>query len=163
MRCLCPLVTGRLAGTGVAAKHDILIKDAQALEVAHKVDTVAFDKTGTLTIGQPRLLSLSAVQDLGTVDAPDAAAHMTAHAQALLALAAGLQSGSEHPLAHAVVQAAKTHGLSYATAEGVKAVAGFGSEGMVQERHLLLGSLRWMDALSVPAGDWQARGHGCGG
>ena len=159
----CPCALGLatpaaiMAGTGVAAKHGILIKDAQALELAHKVDTVAFDKTGTLTIGQPRLLSLSAVQDLGTVDAPDAAAQMTAHAQALLALAAGLQSGSEHPLAHAVVQAAKTHGLSHATPEGVKAVAGFGSEGVVQGRHLLLGSLRWMDALSVPAGEWQAR------
>ena len=146
-----------MAGTGVAAKHGILIKDAQALEVAHKVDTVAFDKTGTLTIGQPRLLSLLALQDLDVVHAPDAAAEMTDHAQTLLALAAGLQSGSEHPLAHAVVQAAKTHGLSYATPEGVKAVAGFGSEGVVQGRHLLLGSLRWMDALSVPAGEWQAR------
>jgi Cu+-exporting ATPase len=159
----CPCALGLatpaaiMAGTGVAAKHGILIKDAQALEVAHKVDTVAFDKTGTLTIGQPRLLTLLALQDLDVVDAPDAAAHMTAHAQALLALAAGLQSGSEHPLAHAVVQAAKTHGLSYATPEGVKAVAGFGSEGVVQGRHLLLGSLRWMDALSVPAGEWQAR------
>jgi len=56
-----------------------------------------------------------------------------------------------------VVQAAKTHGLSYATPEGVKAIAGFGSEGVVQGRHLLLGSLRWMAALSVPAGEWQAR------
>jgi Cu+-exporting ATPase len=159
----CPCALGLatpaaiMAGTGVAAKHGILIKDAQALEVAHKVDTVAFDKTGTLTIGQPRLLSLLALQDVDAVDSPDAPAQMTAHAQALLALAAGLQSGSEHPLAHAVVQAAKTHGLSYATPEGVKAVAGFGSEGVVQGRHLLLGSLRWMDALSVPAGEWQAR------
>jgi Cu+-exporting ATPase len=159
----CPCALGLatpaaiMAGTGMAAKHGILIKDAQALEVAHKVDTVAFDKTGTLTIGQPRLLSLLALQDLDAVDAPDAPTHMTAHAQALLALAAGLQSGSEHPLAHAVVQAAKTHGLSHAMPEGVKAVAGFGSEGVVQGRHLLLGSLRWMDALSLPAGEWQAR------
>ena len=159
----CPCALGLatpaaiMAGTGVAAKHGILIKDAQALEVAHKVDTVAFDKTGTLTIGQPRLLSLLALQDVDAVDSPDAPAQMTAHAQTLLALAACLQSGSEHPLAHAVVQAAKTNGLSYATPEGVKAVAGFGSEGVVQGRHLLLGSLRWMDALSVPAGEWQAR------
>lgn len=159
----CPCALGLatpaaiMAGTGVAAKHGILIKDAQALDVAHKVDTVAFDKTGTLTIGQPRLLSLLALQDFDAADALDATAHMTAYAQTLLALAAGLQSGSEHPLAHAVVQAAKTHGLSYATPEGVKAVAGFGSEGVVQGRHLLLGSLRWMDALFVPAGEWQAR------
>jgi Cu+-exporting ATPase len=159
----CPCALGLatpaaiMAGTGVAAKHGILIKDAQALEVAHKADTVAFDKTGTLTVGQPRLLSLLALQDVDAVDSPDAPAQMTAHAQTLLALAACLQSGSEHPLAHAVVQAAKTNGLSYATPEGVKAVAGFGSEGVVQGRHLLLGSLRWMDALSVPAGEWQAR------
>ena len=159
----CPCALGLatpaaiMAGTGVAAKHGILIKDAQALEVAHKADTVAFDKTGTLTIGQPRLLSLFATQDLEAVDASDASSQMTAHAQTLLALAAGLQSGSEHPLAHAVVQAAKKHGLSYATPESVNAVAGFGSEGVVQGRHLLLGSLRWMAALSVPAGEWQAR------
>ncbi len=159
----CPCALGLatpaaiMAGTGVAAKHGILIKDAQALEVAHKADTVAFDKTGTLTIGQPRLLSLFATHDLEAVDASDASSQMTAHAQTLLALAAGLQSGSEHPLAHAVVQAAKKHGLSYATPESVNAVAGFGSEGVVQGRHLLLGSLRWMAALSVPAGEWQAR------
>jgi Cu+-exporting ATPase len=159
----CPCALGLatpaaiMAGTGVAAKHGILIKDAQALEVAHKVDTVAFDKTGTLTVGQPRLLSLLALQDLDAAVASDASAHMTAYAQALLALAAGLQSGSEHPLAHAVVQAAKAHGLSYAMPEDVKAVAGFGNEGMVQGRRFLLGSLRWMDALLVPAGEWQAR------
>jgi Cu+-exporting ATPase len=159
----CPCALGLatpaaiMAGTGVAAKHGILIKDAQALEVAHKVDTVAFDKTGTLTVGQPRLLSLLALQDLDAAVASDASAHMTAYAQALLALAAGLQSGSEHPLAHAVVQAAKAHGLSYAMPEDVKAVAGFGNEGMVQGSRFLLGSLRWMDALLVPAGEWQAR------
>ena len=158
----CPCALGLatpaaiMAGTGVAAKYGILIKDAQALEVAHKVDTVAFDKTGTLTVGQPRLLSLLAVQDLDAVDASDACAQMTPHAQALLALAAALQSGSEHPLAHAVVQAAKAHALSHATPEDVKAVAGFGSEGVVQGRTLLLGSLRWMSALAVPAGVWQA-------
>jgi Cu+-exporting ATPase len=158
----CPCALGLatpaaiMAGTGVAAKYGILIKDAQALEVAHKVDTVAFDKTGTLTVGQPRLLALLAVQDLDAVDALDACAQMTPHAQALLALAAALQSGSEHPLAHAVVQAAKAHALSHATPEDVKAVAGFGSEGVVQGRTLLLGSLRWMSALAVPAGVWQA-------
>jgi len=158
----CPCALGLatpaaiMAGTGVAAKYGILIKDAQALELAHKADTVAFDKTGTLTVGRPRLLSLLAVQDLDTFDGTGAAAQMAPHAQALLALAAALQSGSEHPLAHAVVQAAKSHTLGHATPEDVKAVAGFGSEGVVQGRTLLLGSLRWMSALAVPAGVWQA-------
>ncbi len=144
----CPCALGLatpaaiMAGTGVAAKHGILIKDAQALEVAHMVDTVAFDKTGTLTVGQPRLLSLHAI---GLDEQP------------LLMLAASLQSGSEHPLAHAVVQAAKAQGLSLATPEDVKAVPGFGNEGTVQMRHLLLGSLRWMAMLQLAAGEWQAR------
>jgi Cu+-exporting ATPase len=144
----CPCALGLatpaaiMAGTGVAAKHGILIKDAQALEVAHRVDTVAFDKTGTLTVGQPRLLSLHAI----SLDEP-----------VLLSLAASLQSGSEHPLAHAVVQAAKARGLSLVTPEDVKAVPGFGSEGTVQMRHLLLGSLRWMAKLQLAAGEWHAR------
>jgi Cu+-exporting ATPase len=132
-----------MAGTGVAAQHGILIKDAQALEVAHKVDTVAFDKTGTLTVGQPRLLSLTSVN---SGDGGDTT---------LLLLAASLQSGSEHPLAHAVVQAAQSQGLQWQSPDEVKAVPGFGSEGQVQGRALLLGSLRWMDALQVHAGSWQ--------
>ncbi len=159
----CPCALGLatpaaiMAGTGVAAKHGILIKDAQALEIAHKVDTVAFDKTGTLTVGLPRLLLLLPVEAMNERGALDASTPLSEPMQSLLTLAASLQSGSEHPLAHAVVQAAKTHGLSYATPECVKAVAGFGSEGVVQERHLLLGSLRWMDALAVSVGDWQTR------
>ena len=178
----CPCALGLatpaaiMAGTGVAAKYGILIKDAQALEVAHKVDTIAFDKTGTLTVGQPRLLSLLAANDvvllqrsLSSVSPGQAAmtgpsiAHPSAHSQAmsieeqgLLALVAGLQSGSEHPLAHAVVQAAKAHGLSLATPEAVKAVPGFGSEGLVKGRQLLLGSLRWMATLQLGPGEWQA-------
>ncbi len=143
----CPCALGLatpaaiMAGTGVAAKHGILIKDAQALEVAHQVDTVAFDKTGTLTVGQPQLLSITPVGAL-TEDAA-------------LALAASLQSGSEHPLARAVVQRAKTLGVALVTPEGVKAVPGFGSEGDVQGQACVLGSVRWMAALHAPDGVWQ--------
>lgn len=138
----CPCALGLatpaaiMAGTGVAAKHGILIKDAQALEVAHRVDTVAFDKTGTLTVGQPRLLSISALTPTGS---------------GWLSLAASLQRGSEHPLAHAVVQAAKAQDLVLATPENVRAVPGYGSEGEVQGRTLLLGSLRWMGELGFSA------------
>ena len=149
----CPCALGLatpaaiMAGTGVAAKHGILIKDAQALEVAHKVDTVAFDKTGTLTVGQPRLLSLVATVGIDSA----------AEAQTLLALTASLQSGSEHPLAHAVVQAAKAQGVAFAAPDSAKAVPGFGSEGVVQGRSLLLGSLRWMAELALPEGAWLAQ------
>jgi P-type Cu+ transporter len=140
----CPCALGLatpaaiMAGTGVAAKHGILIKDAQALEIAHRVDTVAFDKTGTLTVGQPRLLTfeVAAGQD----------------ETALLAAAASLQSGSEHPLARAVVQAAQARGIAIDIPEDVRAVPGRGSGGEVGARSYLIGSLRWMDELQVPLG-----------
>ena len=159
----CPCALGLatpaaiMAGTGVAAKHGILIKDAQALEVAHKVDTVAFDKTGTLTLGQPRLLSLNAVAAqpcIASLSTKSIA--ISPDEQTLLALAASLQSGSEHPLAHAVVQAAKAQHLHLDPSKDVKAVPGFGSEGRVQGRQLLLGSLRWMATLQLMNGEWQA-------
>jgi Cu+-exporting ATPase len=159
----CPCALGLatpvaiMAGTGVAAKHGILIKDAQALEVAHKVDTVAFDKTGTLTVGQPRLLSLQALfvqSAIATLSAKSSA--MSAEENALLTLAASLQSGSEHPLAHAVVQAAKAQSLALIAPADVNAVPGFGIEGVVQGRPLMLGSLRWMTLLGVVSADWQA-------
>ncbi|MDZ4143011.1 MAG: heavy metal translocating P-type ATPase [Burkholderiales bacterium] len=138
--CPCALglatPTAIMAGTGVAAKHGILIKDAQALEIAHKVDTVALDKTGTLTVGQPRLVALELPG--GGDDA------------AVLAAAASLQSGSEHPLARAVLAAARARGLTVATPGNVSAVPGRGSEGEVGAQRYLIGSLRWMDELGVP-------------
>ena len=149
----CPCALGLatpaaiMAGTGVAAKHGILIKDAQALEVAHKVDTVAFDKTGTLTVGQPRLISLTRVNSEESLPA-------FSDAQ-LLSMAASLQSGSEHPLAHAVMAAAKAQHLNVSAPESFKAVPGFGSEGQVQGHSLLLGSQRWMTQLHVSTRSWQ--------
>jgi P-type Cu+ transporter len=140
----CPCALGLatpaaiMAGTGVAARHGVLIKDAQALEVAHKVDTVAFDKTGTLTAGQPRLVAFMV-----------AAVSEPAHA---LAVAASLQSGSEHPLARAVVAAARKQGLAIASPDSVRSVAGRGSEGEVGAASFLIGSLRWLEELGVALG-----------
>jgi len=140
----CPCALGLatpaaiMAGTGVAAKHGILIKDAQALELAHRVDTVAFDKTGTLTVGQPRLVAFVVPEG---VDEP-----------AALTAAASLQSGSEHPLARAVVAAAKERRLAVPDPDSVRAVPGRGSEGEVGVASYLIGSLRWMDELQVGLG-----------
>ena len=140
----CPCALGLatpaaiMAGTGVAAKNGILIKDAQALELAHKVDTVAFDKTGTLTVGQPRLTALEVAQGLDEA--------------AVLQAGASLQSGSEHPLARAVVQRAQDSGLQLDAPDAVRAVPGRGTEGQVQGHAYLLGSLRWMDELGVAMG-----------
>ncbi len=142
----CPCALGLatpaaiMAGTGVAAKHGILIKDAQALEIAHQVKVVAFDKTGTLTRGQPQLLQLLPTQG---VDADQA-----------LALAAGLQAQSEHPLAHAVVSALREQpALVALPATDVRAVPGRGTEGVSQGQPVRVGSLRWMDELGLVLGD----------
>ena len=137
----CPCALGLatpaaiMAGTGVAAQHGILIKDAQALELAHKVDVVAFDKTGTLTVGQPELTALLPTSG------------MTANE--VLRYAASLQSGSEHPLARAVVQQAQTKNIAIQPPTDVRAVPGRGTEGTVQGRQFLIGSLRWMAELGV--------------
>ena len=143
----CPCALGLatpvaiMAGTGVAAKHGILIKDVQALELAHRVQTVAFDKTGTLTVGQPRLLAH--VPAPGH-DAPTA-----------LALAARVQSGSEHPLARAVVSAAEKQGLTGPPAQDLQAVPGKGVLSKVDGRQLMLGSLRWLQEEGLDIGFWQ--------
>ncbi len=142
----CPCALGLatpaaiMAGTGVAARHGILIKDAQALERAHQVQTVAFDKTGTLTVGQPRLVGQAAAPGV--------------QAEAALALAAALQSGSEHPLARAVLAAAQ--GLPLPAAQALQAVPGRGVQAQVDGRELLLGNLRWLQAEGLPADAWAA-------
>ena len=141
----CPCALGLatpaaiMAGTGVAARHGILIKDAEALERAHRVDTVAFDKTGTLTVGQPRLVAFE-------VAAGEDASH-------LLAAVAGVQSGSEHPLARAVVQAARSRGLAVPAPDDVHAVPGRGTQGTVHAQTLRVGSLRWMGERGLSLGD----------
>jgi P-type Cu+ transporter len=134
----CPCALGLatpaaiMAGTGAAARAGILIKDAEALERAHRVDTVAFDKTGTLTVGRPRLTALA-----------PAAAQEDGNA-ALLAAVAGVQAGSEHPLARAVLEAARSRGLAVPEATDVRAVPGRGAEGTVDGRRWAIGNLPWV-------------------
>lgn len=136
----CPCALGLatpaaiMAGTGVGAKHGILIKDAEALEIAHSITTVVFDKTGTLTIGKPALT--------------EAASHGIDQAT-LLQIAAAIQQGSEHPLAHAVVEAAKSKGIALLPASDVKALPGRGLSAKVDGRELNLGSTRLMQELGV--------------
>ena len=144
--CPCALglatPTAIMAGTGVAAKFGILIKDAEALEIAHQVDTVAFDKTGTLTVGQPRLLAL--------VPAPGV------DEAAALKTAASLQSGSEHPLARAVLAAAKDQGVAFDAPQDVQAVPGRGTQGRVAGHEVLIGSARWMQELGLDLKPFEA-------
>ena len=136
--CPCALglatPTAIMAGTGVAARRGILIKDAEALEIAHKIDTVAFDKTGTLTQGKPTLVALEA--------APG-------YESQLLPFAAAIQNGSEHPLAKAVLDAAREQAVSVPVAKAITAVAGRGMWAQVKGRDIRLGSTRYMAELNV--------------
>ncbi|AWK88812.1 heavy metal translocating P-type ATPase [Azospirillum thermophilum] len=154
--CPCALglatPTAIMVGTGAAARHGILIKDAEALERAHAVTAVAFDKTGTLTEGKPRVTGL--VPAAGSDEA------------ALLRLAAGLQAGSEHPLAQAVRERAAAAGLAPLQTAEFRALAGRGVSGMVEGRRVLLGSGRLMaengvadPALAGRAAALESSGH----
>ena len=152
----CPCALGLatpaaiMAGTGVAARHGILIKDAEALELAHKVAVVAFDKTGTLTSGQPRIVHLAS-ENIEETE--------------LLRLAAALQQGSEHPLAHAVLTAAAERGLTPPPLTASQALAGRGIRGEVAGRALALGNQRLFDELQLgsplrqQATAWEAEGR----
>ncbi|MGE7994178.1 heavy metal translocating P-type ATPase, partial [Pseudomonas sp. NPDC089554] len=153
----CPCALGLatpaaiMAGTGVAARHGILIKDAEALERAHAVNRVVFDKTGTLTSGSPRIVHSQALN--GTPDD-------------LLRLAAALQRGSEHPLAKAVLDAAAQQQLLIPTVSDSQSLTGRGIAGTVEGRELALGNRRLLDesnlvpgALVEQAQAWEAEGR----
>ena len=148
--CPCALglatPTAIMVGTGVAARHGILIKDAQALELAHAVRAVAFDKTGTLTVGRPALL---ATEPVAGVDR-----------SALISLSAGVQRGSEHPLAKAVLNAFAALQVSDAPApqvSGIRAVAGRGVSAMLRQdgsdAEIFIGSEAWMIERGVELGE----------
>jgi Cu+-exporting ATPase len=156
----CPCALGLatpatlMVGTGLAARRGILVRDAQALELMRAVAVVAFDKTGTLTVGQPTL-----------VDAIAGAALAGGRSE-LLALAASLQAGSEHPLARAVLQSAAAEQIAPRPVDTPQAVAGRGIEGRVDGHLLQLGSSVWMAelgvhdaALAAQAATWAAQGR----
>ncbi|EJN17037.1 copper/silver-translocating P-type ATPase [Pseudomonas sp. GM78] len=153
--CPCALglatPTAIMAGTGVAARHGILIKDAEALERAHEVSSVVFDKTGTLTSGAPRIAHLSAIEgDEST----------------LLQLAGALQRGSEHPLAKAVLDECAQRGLSVADVSDSQSLTGRGIAGSLDGRRLALGNRRLLEESGLSAGDladsataWETEGR----
>ncbi len=153
----CPCALGLatpaaiMAGTGVAARHGILIKDAEALEVAHAVTAVAFDKTGTLTSGKPQIIHLHAV------DGDEAR---------ILRLAGALQRGSEHPLARAVLERCEADGIAVPDVQKSQALSGRGITGTLDGQQLALGNRRMLEEYGLQPGElletaqrWEAEGR----
>lgn len=143
----CPCALGLatpmsiMVGVGRGAQAGVLIKNAEALERMEKVDTLVIDKTGTLTEGKPRVTRI-VPQGMSEDD--------------LLSLAASLEQSSEHPLAHAIVVAAKEKGLSIAKAEEFDSPTGKGVVGKVSGRAVALGNVKMMNDLGVDVSHLEA-------
>ncbi len=141
--CPCALglatPTAVMAGTGIAAQHGILIKDAEALEVAHSVTTVAFDKTGTLTEGRPSLVAVLPAAGQTRDD--------------VLLLSAALQQTSEHPLARAVMDRVGAEHLIVPQAHESQALPGRGLQASVRGQTLVIGSSRLLRELGIDRGE----------
>ncbi|MBI4472845.1 MAG: cadmium-translocating P-type ATPase, partial [Acidobacteria bacterium] len=137
----CPCALGLatpmsiMVGVGRGATAGVLIKNAEALEVMEKVDTIVVDKTGTLTEGKPRVVSVVAAE--GTSESE------------VLRLAASIEKGSEHPLASAIVNAAVERNLGLASAQNFRSITGRGVAGLVDGREVLLGNPKLIEEQKV--------------
>jgi Cu+-exporting ATPase len=146
----CPCALGLatpiaiMVGTGRGAQAGVLIKNAEALELLEKVDTLVVDKTGTLTDGKPRVVSVAGAPGRDENE--------------LLRLVAGLEQGSEHPLGTAVVEAAKSRGLVLARANDFQSQTGRGVSGRVDGKNILIGNERLLheSGVSVASLAWKA-------
>jgi len=145
----CPCALGLatpmsiMVGTGKGATAGVLIRNAEALEVLEKINTLIVDKTGTLTEGKPRLVSIAATGNRSESE--------------VLKTGASLERGSEHPLAAAIVAGAQEKGLQLSEAREFKSLTGRGITGVVDGKHVALGNLRLLEELKVNAGHLSAR------
>ncbi len=137
----CPCALGLatpmsiMVGTGKGAQHGILIKNAEALETMEKVDTIIVDKTGTLTEGKPKLVTVEPAGDYSV--------------EQLLALAAAVETASEHPLAEAIVNGAKDRSVDFAKASDFDSVTGEGAMASVGGKKVAIGNSRLMQRVGA--------------
>ncbi|HZV62254.1 MAG TPA: heavy metal translocating P-type ATPase, partial [Methylophilaceae bacterium] len=145
----CPCALGLatpmsvMVGVGKAAEYGILIRNGDALQQAGKLTCIVLDKTGTVTQGKPAVTAIIAAPGWQEDE--------------VLRLAASLETGSEHPLAEAIVEADRTRGLAIAGASEFQAVAGHGVQGIIDGKQVLLGNLRFMRVNSVVTSSAQAQ------
>ncbi|MCC9002730.1 MAG: heavy metal translocating P-type ATPase [Candidatus Competibacter sp.] len=137
----CPCALGLatpisiMVGVGKAAEHGILIRDGEALQRAGQLTTVVLDKTGTVTIGRPTVSTVKALPGFDETT--------------VLRLAAGLETGSEHPLAQAILNAARERGLAVPALERFEAIPGHGASGSVESRSLLVGNRPLLETAGI--------------
>ncbi len=143
--CPCALglatPTAIMVGTGKGAENGILIKSGQALEAAYQLDTIVLDKTGTITVGKPSLTDLLPLSDFNRSD--------------LLRLIASAEQHSEHPLAQAILEAAKEEGLDLLPVSHFEAIVGRGLAAQVEGRHLLVGNESLMKEKHIDSSAFQ--------
>jgi Cu+-exporting ATPase len=138
----CPCALGLatpmsiMVGTGRGASAGVLVRNAEALERMEQVDTLVVDKTGTLTEGKPRVATLQTFGDVSQED--------------LLRLAASVEAASEHPLARAIVEAARERRLALAPVSGFASETGGGVMALVEDRRVWVGSARFLESRQVP-------------
>jgi Cu+-exporting ATPase len=144
--CPCALglatPTAIMVGTGKGAENGILIKGGEALETAHKINTIVFDKTGTITEGKPT------VTDVLPVDGVSA--------DELLRMTASAEMGSEHPLGQAIVQGAQEKGLALGESEGFESITGQGIRAVIDGQTVLAGNRKLMDEQGIPLAELEA-------
>ena len=144
----CPCALGLatpisiMVGVGKAAEYGILIRDGEALQRVGQLTTVVLDKTGTVTTGRPTVTHITAQPGFSEDE--------------ILQRAAGLEAGSEHPLAQAILDAAQERGLAISTVEQFNAIAGHGARGVVNGQVLLIGNRRWLEKQGINAKPLQA-------
>ncbi len=140
----CPCALGLatpmsvMVAMGRGATIGVLFKNAKAIEVMRKVDTVVVDKTGTLTEGKPKLVSVVTIEEVGETE--------------MLRLAAGLERASEHPLAAAIISGAQERGLAPMTIDSFESVTGKGVRGMIAGRPIAIGNRALIDELKIDTG-----------
>jgi len=155
----CPCALGLatpmsiMVGVGRGARSGVLVKDAEALERLERVDTLVVDKTGTLTEGRPSLREVVLLRSTGSSTGSSTGGDDEA---AVLRLAAAVERASEHPLGEAVVRAAQERGLDLAAVQDFQAPAGRGVSGVVEGRHVAVGSAGFLATLDVEAGPARA-------
>jgi Cu+-exporting ATPase len=145
----CPCALGLatpmsiMVGTGMGAMNGVLIKNAEALEVTEKIDTLVVDKTGTLTEGKPRLIDTLVEEGFDT--------------ELVLELAASLERSSEHPLAAAIVAGAKEKNIQLSDVREFQSITGKGVSGKVKDYHVALGNFRLLEQLNIADGSLKAK------